>query len=172
MLDRIELIPTRPEDESFLLRVYGATRMEELAMTSWDDAQRQSFVQMQYAAQRCHYDKDYPEAARSVITVDGQPVGRLIVDRTVESLHIIDISLLPERRGRGIGTAVLEQLIAEADAADRPVEICVEKFNRAQRLYQRLGFARVEDLGVYLRLKRPAKSNGERHEVTAQLSAR
>ncbi|HEX6939117.1 MAG TPA: GNAT family N-acetyltransferase, partial [Longimicrobiales bacterium] len=66
-----------------------------------------------------------------------------------------DIALLPEHRGRGIGTALLEALIAEADAAGKPVSIHVEQYNPARRLYARLGFREVEDLGVYVFMERP-----------------
>jgi ribosomal protein S18 acetylase RimI-like enzyme len=57
---------------------------------------------------------------------------------------------MPEHRGRGIETALLRGLLAEADAAGKSVSIQVERVNPALRLYQRLGFAVAEDKGVYL----------------------
>ena len=61
----------------------------------------------------------------------------------------MDIALLPEHRGAGIGSAVLRGLLAEAAAAGKPVRIHVERLNPARRLYERLGFAPIEDKGVY-----------------------
>jgi len=56
---------------------------------------------------------------------------------------------LPERRGRGLGEALLRDLMDEAAAAGKDVSIHVEKLNPAMRLYRRLGFAIEEDKGVY-----------------------
>jgi ribosomal protein S18 acetylase RimI-like enzyme len=57
--------------------------------------------------------------------------------------------LLPEYRGKGLGAALLRDLMDEAAAAGKAVSIHVEKFNPAMRLYRRLGFATAEDKGVY-----------------------
>jgi ribosomal protein S18 acetylase RimI-like enzyme len=68
--------------------------------------------------------------------------------------RIVDIALLPEQRGKGIGTALLRDLLAEADGTGKRVTIHVERLNPALRLYERLGF-RVAEEGVYLFLERP-----------------
>jgi hypothetical protein len=65
----------------------------------------------------------------------------------------VDIALLPPSRHASIGTAILRDLMAEAAVAHKPVRIHVEKFNPALRLYERLGFAPIEDKGVYLFLE-------------------
>src|SRR5262247_3015820 len=44
-----------PEDEPFLMEVYGSTRAEELALTGWDEQQRGAFLKMQLDAQHVHY---------------------------------------------------------------------------------------------------------------------
>ena len=77
------------------------------------------------------------------------PAGRLYVDRQADALHVVDISLLPDWRGRGIGTAIMQAVCAEARDAGKAVVISVEKYNRAQRLYRRLGFREASDQGVY-----------------------
>jgi ribosomal protein S18 acetylase RimI-like enzyme len=89
-----------------------------------------------------------------VVLVDGEPAGRLYVRRGDREIRIVDIALLPERRGNGIGTSLLRDLLAEADATGKSVTIHVERFNPALRLYERLGFAVAEDKGVYLFLER------------------
>jgi ribosomal protein S18 acetylase RimI-like enzyme len=77
------------------------------------------------------------------------------VHRGESEIRIVDIALLPDYRGNGIGTALLRDLFSEADAAGKTVTIHVERFNPALRLYERLGFALAEDKGVYLFLERP-----------------
>lgn len=138
------------DDTEFLARVYASTRAEELALTNWSAEQKAQFCQMQFEAQDAHYRTHYPAAQFSVITLQGNAVGRLYIDRWPREIRIMDITLLPEYRGAGIGTRFLRELMAEASASGKVLSIHVEKFNPALRLYQRLGFEPREDKGVYL----------------------
>jgi ribosomal protein S18 acetylase RimI-like enzyme len=139
----------RPEDEDFLRQVYASTRAEELSLVDWSDAQKQAFIAAQFAAQDYSYRSHYPGADFHVIVVAGQPAGRLYVHRRPAEIRIMDLALLPQYRGRGIGSQLLAQVMAEGRARGLPVTIHVEKFNPALRLYQRLGFRVVDDKGVY-----------------------
>jgi ribosomal protein S18 acetylase RimI-like enzyme len=142
-----------PDDEPFLHELYASTRAQELAQVPWTPEQKAQFCAMQFEAQHHHYQKHYPLASRHVIERAGVAAGRLYVDRTPLEIHIIDISLLPEHCGAGIGTRYLRELQDEAAAHGQAVSIQVEKFNPARRLYQRLGFVEKEDMGVYLLLE-------------------
>ena len=109
---------------------------------------------MQFAAQDRYYHDQMPDATYEVVLIEGEPAGRLYVDRRADEIHVVDIALLPEHRGRGLGTRIMCDVLAEADAAGKRVTIYVERFNRALSLYERLGFAHVDDEGVYLLLER------------------
>jgi ribosomal protein S18 acetylase RimI-like enzyme len=146
----VELRPVEPGDEEFLYRVYASTRAEELAVVPWDDGAKEAFLRMQFGAQARFYRDEMPDATYELVLVDGERGGRLYVDRRSDEIRIVDIALLPEYRGRGIGTWLLQQLLAEAAASDRRATIHVERSNPALCLYQRLGFVLVEDQGVYL----------------------
>ena len=151
----ITLRPVAPDDLAFLKRVYASTREDELAITPWTAEQKAAFLEMQFSAQHHDYHTNYPDAAYDLILREGVPAGRLYVHRRSEEISILDIALLPEHRGAGIGSALLGGLITEADTAGKPLVIYVEKFNRAQSLYRRLGFAETDDTGVYWRMVRP-----------------
>lgn len=144
------LRPARAEDRDFLLRVYASTREEELRLVDWSDDQKAAFVGMQFDAQDSYYREHYEPATFDVIEVDGEPAGRLYVARWEDDIRIIDIALLPEYRGRGIGTALLRELLDEAAACAKRLSIHVEVNNPARQLYERLGFVPVEERGVYL----------------------
>jgi ribosomal protein S18 acetylase RimI-like enzyme len=142
----------RPETEAdipFLRRLYISTRWEELAVVDWTEAQKITFLDQQFDAQRHHYRNYYPATAFDILEAPGASAGRLYLDRQPDMLLIIDIALLPEWRGRGIGTALIEAILDEARPAGSAVEIAVEKFNPAQRLYRRLGFREYSEDGPY-----------------------
>ena len=154
MNDPVTLRPATVEDVPLLQRVYASTREEELAQVAWSEEQKSAFVEMQFRAQDTDYHTNYPDAAYDVILRNGTPAGRLYVQRGTSEICILDIALLPAHRGAGIGGALLRELIAESSRVEKPLVIYVEKFNRAQTLYRRLGFVEMEDTGVYWRMVR------------------
>jgi ribosomal protein S18 acetylase RimI-like enzyme len=144
----ITLRETTPDDENFLFQVYASTRAEEMALVPWTDEQRVAFLKMQFNAQQSFYRERFPGAEYKVILVDGEPVGRVCVDRDNKTINILDIAVLPKHRRAGIGTSLLDNLLSEAKAAGAAVQIHVETFNPSLGLFERLGFTRIAEVGV------------------------
>jgi ribosomal protein S18 acetylase RimI-like enzyme len=138
-----------PDDAEFLYQVYAHTRYDELAVTGWNLAQIETFLRMQFRAQDTHYRTYFPNSTFDVVLLANDAIGRLYLDRQPDRLMILDIALLPDHRGAGIGTRILRELLAEADAARQSVNIHVETYNPARRLYDRLGFVKIGESGVY-----------------------
>lgn len=136
-------------DRDFLYLVYASTRQEELAQTGWEAAQKEAFLRMQFHAQHEHYQTYYQEAQFQIILVDDKPIGRLYQARWKNEIRLIDVALLPEYRGKGLGKTIIKTILAAGAEAGLPVRIHVEKFNPALKLYERLGFRQIEDKGVY-----------------------
>lgn len=149
--------PITEEDMPFLHRLYGTTRESELNRTAWSPEEKRAFIEMQFNAQHRHYQEHFGDARFDLILDDDEPIGRLYVDCRPDEIRIIDIALLPEFCGRGIGGRLIKQLIDEAGERQLPVRIHVEQFNPALRLYERLGFHKVHDEGVYFLMEWPAK---------------
>ena len=146
----LSLRPVCLDDEAFLFQVYAGTRAEEMAVVPWNAEQKQAFLQMQFEAQRRAYQQQFPEAEYRIILRDGVDAGRLIVDRSDdESILLIDIALLPEHRNAGIGSSLIRDLQAEAAQEEKPLRLHVENFNPAFRLYERLGFTKIAETGLY-----------------------
>ena len=122
----------------------------------WTEAEKLVFLRMQFDAQDSYYRQSYPDARFDVIEQAGTPVGRLYVARLEDELRVIDIALLPEHRGRGIGSQLMSDVLAEADARHLRVTLHVEPWNRARELYIRLGFRVVRRGDVYDLMERPA----------------
>lgn len=144
----VALRPVTPEDEAFLYKVYASTRAQEMAMVPWTEAQKEAFLTMQFSAQQTHYRNYYPDANHEIILVGAQAVGRLYVARRERDIHILDITILPEHRNQGIGTPLIKDLMAEAARAGKALNIHVENYNPSHRLFERLGFLKVEEDGI------------------------
>lgn len=152
-------------DLPLLARIYASTRTAELAAVAWSERQKAEFIDMQFRAQHAHYSQHYADMDWLVLEAGGAPVGRLYLERREREHRIVDITFLPEHRGRGLGTALLVDLLDEAADAGRSVGIHVEKFNPAMRLYRRLGFVRIEDKGVYDLMRWAADDQVEADQV-------
>jgi len=151
----VTLRPITDADMEFLHRLYGTTREDELAQVDWSPEQKAAFVAQQFRAQHQFWQENYQDTSWDLILDGGgRPVGRLYVARWAEEIRIVDIALLPEHRGGGVGTMLIRRLFDEGDASGRKVSIHVEIFNPARRLYDRLGFVPAAERGVYLLMER------------------
>lgn len=144
----VTLRPVQPADEEFLLRVYASTRSAELALVPWTPEQKTVFVRMQFEAQRKHYQARYPRSEYSVIAHQGRDVGRLWRVSEPDGIHILDLTLLPECRGAGIGAALLRRLQREAAGSGLGLFIYVESAGPALPVFEHLGFRREKEEGI------------------------
>ncbi len=143
----ISLRPAEADDEAFLFQLYRDTRAEEMAAWGWNDAQQQAFLSMQFRARNLSYSA-YPNTQHSIILNADQPIGRMLISRKDDEIRLVDIALLAEARGQGIGAKLIAGLFEFAAEENKPMRLHVEKFNPAFRLYQRLGFQIIEDTGA------------------------
>src|SRR5260370_29999642 len=115
----ITLRDASAEDEAFLREVYASTRAQELSLVPWDEAQREAFLRFQFDAQHFSYRDRFPEATYQVLLSDGDSIGRLYIDRKGEEIKILDLTVLPQHRNRGIGTSLMRDLLSEGARAGR-----------------------------------------------------
>ena len=133
----IELRDVTSDDEKFLCELYHTTRSDEVAAFGWSKAEQDSFLTMQFTMQQQAYKMQYPDAEHSVILFDGEPAGRVIVDRSAHAVSLTDIAVLPKFRGRGIASRIISRLQDEVDA----IALSVDRANAsARRLYEKHGF--------------------------------
>ena len=132
-----------------MCRVYHSTRSEEMTQSGWNQAQIAAFLDQQFHFQDEYYKREFPDAEYSVIVYEGQDAGRLYMDYRDHEHRIIDIALLPEYRGKGLGGKLLKKILHKANMAGKPVGIHVEQNNPAMHLYKRLGFVKTGETGIY-----------------------
>ena len=154
MTPSLTLRPATAADDQLLFEIYASTRASELEQVPWTGAQKVAFVRQQHDAQHTAYHQRHPDGQFLVIECDGVGIGRLY-RATLDGgeIRLLDIALLPEHCGQGFGTALLRDLMAEADASASMLSLHVEFWNPALRLYQRLGFVEAGRSDVHVRME-------------------
>lgn len=158
----VTLRALRSDDMDFIQHLYAGSRAQEMSRSGWPAEQVAAFLRQQCITQHTYYQAHYSDGELSIIELEGQPIGRLYMFWGPTNLNLIDITLLPGFQGRGIGSALIEAQLRRADEQGLQVELFVESDNPAQRLYGRLGFYVVGNSGVYLKLRRDARSESRR----------
>jgi ribosomal protein S18 acetylase RimI-like enzyme len=166
-----------PSDRAFLVALYASTRAAEFAHLGWPVEMERTFMKMQFDAQRGDFECRHPGAPCQIVEQHRCPIGRLWVAQDARRVTVLDISMVTETRGQGIGTACLRRVLRRAEAAGLDVELQVVCGNPAQRLYERLGFRTVAEGGVRLAMvwkpprtgaaARPVKHPQEMHHEQA-----
>ena len=108
---------------------------------------------MQFTTQQMAYGAQFPDADQSIILRDELMIGRMLIDRRDEEIYLVDITLLAEHRGDGIGASLIRDLQREASAAGKAVRLRVMKTNRAVSFYERLGFSKVNESSTHFQME-------------------
>lgn len=84
------------------------------------------------------------------ILFEGKSVGLVSVGPKDDYRFINEIMVVPEYQGRGIGSFVLRDQIAEAERQSQPLKLKVLRMNKAQELYTRMGFVPYDESDVFI----------------------
>ena len=138
----VQLRAETPDDEEFLRRLITQTITLELGADRWPEPMRTQLLTIQYQNRRMGPRAGFPEGESYVLHSNDVAAGWIFFVRTQTEIHIVEIMVLPEFRGQGIGAEVIRQVMALAGG--KPVRLTVNVLNEgAIRLYERLGFRRV-----------------------------
>jgi len=162
----LEKRPITPSDASFLFELYASTRADEMRAWGWDEQAQRAFLHLQWTAQQRSYAAQFPDADHRLLTHRDLRAGRILVSRTAQEVLLVDLTLLPELRGQGFGTALLQDLQRESAETGKPLRLSVLKTNLARRLYARLGFTQTggNELYDYMEWQHQYSSRGDQNE--------
>jgi ribosomal protein S18 acetylase RimI-like enzyme len=150
----ISLRSFTPQDQEFVFQLYADTRRQEVSAWGWGQQQQETFLRMQFNAQQRWYDTAYKDATHEIIEGEAGPIGRIMVLRADDHNVLVDIALLADHRGHGIGGKLLRDLLEQSDKDRVPVRLQVLKANPARRLYERLGFVQTGENEMYFQMER------------------
>jgi ribosomal protein S18 acetylase RimI-like enzyme len=142
---RLVLRRSADTDAPFLFNLYVSVRQDEFSALGWDTVTLRAFLQTQFHVQRRHYHAAFPSAEYLIVEHEGSPVGQLCLFDQTHALRIVDISLLPEARNKGMGHAIMAAVQRLAASGEKAVTLSVISDSPARRLYVRLGF---QDAGL------------------------
>ncbi|CAN5213997.1 hypothetical protein BH20ACI1_BH20ACI1_17870 [soil metagenome] len=145
----LKLLPVSHSDYPLLFEIYISSRADELKFVPWTDEQKNAFLETQFQAQTDHYYSTYSDGSFDLIKLEDQPAGRLFQAELDDEIRIIDLTLLPQFRNRGIGTLLLSEVLESGANQKKSVTIYLDTDNPAQTLFSRLDFIPVADDGVY-----------------------
>jgi GNAT superfamily N-acetyltransferase len=135
-----ELRSACQDDYDFLYRLLVQTMKLYVEQTwGWDEAYQQE-----------RFRQKFDPAAYQIILIDGHDVGALAVERRATEMFLAEIQLLPEYQRRGLGTAVVQDIVAAALRDGLPMKLQVLKVNPARRLYERLGFTVTAETATHV----------------------
>jgi len=120
------------EDFGFIYRLYRSTMKSYVEETwgTWDETWQQD-----------DFRRAFHPYEMSIIQVEGKDIGVLQVQNRTEEIFLTQIEILPEFQNLGIGTRIIQCLLADASERQKPLALQVLRVNtRARMLYQRMGF--------------------------------
>ena len=147
----IRLRPECADDEAFRFALFCHSRPDDWSASGLDPSLLTSLMRHQFQAQTVGYRTRFPRAAFDVLEQAGERIGRIVVDRPGDRIHIVDHAIAQPWLNRGIGTAVMRALMAEAAGAGCAVRLKVASSNDpSRRLYARLGFTVLDQTAAYV----------------------
>ena len=149
----LTLRPARADDREFLYRLFSSVYSEKLNRAHLNQEEKNSLIGFMYEGFARHYSTIGPAADDRIVLMNNECIGRMILLQAREEIRLADLAILPQYRRRGIGSALIGQLQTESLISNRPVRLHVARFDSALRLYQRLGFYKIEVAEPYLHLE-------------------
>ena len=133
-MEQVALRPATQEDSGFAFDVKKAALGEYVRETyGWDEDEQRSLHEHRFRA-----------SATRIIMSEGRDIGLVATREADDGVHLLQLFLLPEAQGKGIGSQVLAEVLGEARRVQRLVVLRVLKSNpRAKAFYERHGFALV-----------------------------
>jgi ribosomal protein S18 acetylase RimI-like enzyme len=160
-LGMLRLRPERDEDDDFRFQLFCQSCPTEFALLRLEPAALGQLIGFQFRAQTAGYRANFPDARFDIIELASLRIGRIVVDRRRDVLHIVDQAIVPSQRNRGAGTTIMKALMDEAGRAGQMVRLRVASTNHsAMRLYLRIGFAPIatDPLSIEMEWRAPADS--------------
>lgn len=139
----IKLREATPLDYEFLYELHRESLKEYIDQTwGWDEAWQQA-----------HFQENFDLSGKKIIECEGVRIGCIAVLDEGDHIFFSYIALKTAYQRQGIGTQLIEDVLASAAERKIPVNLKVLRMNPARALYERLGFkvTSTTDTHIFMR---------------------
>jgi ribosomal protein S18 acetylase RimI-like enzyme len=145
-----------PEDELFIRRLMMKTLACQLAAHLWPDEVRETLLDAQYRIRREGFRSGDGNIQSVIVLIERERVAWYVTSELDDEVRLVSLVVQSEHCGKGIGSAILRQLLDAADRSGKTVRLSVAMNNPgASELYSRLGFHRTGGDGTHYAMERP-----------------
>jgi GNAT superfamily N-acetyltransferase len=145
-----------PSEEAFLYLLFASNKAPEMALMPVDLRQKEFLLQIQFKSMNYTYRTRFPKARFEIVELDRWPIGRIVTDVQDTHVYYVDIALMPQAQGKGIGSALLEAMLAEPRRLGVPARAKSLSYNiPSLRMFERSGFTKVRVSLPYVDLEWP-----------------
>ena len=149
----ITLVPIVPEHKELVYDLFRDIHPELTGIQGMAEGQLEDLLRLQFDMRQAQFGELYPNAERSLIVLDGVPIGYVYTD-TGDDIRVIEIGVLKHYRRNGIGSYIIRTLIDKANAEGKNISLQVLWFNHsACQFYQKLGFTLIHNNGIAYEMK-------------------
>jgi ribosomal protein S18 acetylase RimI-like enzyme len=118
------------EDLQFLLWLRKETMLEHLIKAGMEINEEKLLSRIKH-----HFEQ------AKIILLNNQKIGLLKVVEQDTEIEILQIQIAQDFQNKGIGREIIQEILQKASEKKNSVKLSVLKVNKAQTLYQNLGFA-------------------------------
>lgn len=138
----------------FLLKVFKEIHPELNYINGVTEEEREELICQQFKVEQSQLIQMYPKAKLNIIMLNEKPIGIIYISHGETSDRILQIGILEDYRGLGIGKKVMNKIIKESVKRGKTVSLQVAWFNqRAYVFYEKLGFKVVENNTVFYEMQ-------------------
>ena len=98
------------------------------------------------------------EGGGLLASVEGEPVGALILDPLGRSVFLRRFAVLPDRQRHGIAHAMVAAAVAESAGYEDLTVLAREELPRTVRFWQKQGFREIARRSPYVEMRRPLRT--------------
>lgn len=131
-----ELRPQQEDDAAFILALVSQHKRDSLIQAGLPMPLVEHLLPVQVRAHLAGIVGD----RQDIIMSNGIAVGRVVMQRRADALHLVELLLSVGQRGKGLGSALISYLQDCARQERIDISLNVETINPARALYNRMGF--------------------------------
>ena len=143
------------QEGEYTLRIASLNDVEflvDLRMETMEDHLRKAGITLSLAEHRERVLHNFPFA--KIIMYQGENIGMIKWVKNPTNYEIEQFQIAQKYQGKGIGVNIIKECLKESELERLPIKLSVLKNNKAQFLYERLGFERCgEDSTSYFMIK-------------------